>query len=256
MTHLRTLIWCQPSLSSPGASDIVYLFPVLTCMAEWKGPGIVFTTGSPQVPSQQYGGRHGSQRAQRVSSSLTDLTKWYEFLRGKSNRGFGKNPYSFFGKDFRRQHRLEWEREHGLKRRSSSKLPFHYDFDLVAIRAEGEDPWSWTLWYLKMRWVVLKHTWHCHLFESCFLDFTSKIESPGGLGGLDQCSFVISVHALGEKRHNAKGPHACVVRQFRIRLPLEYKLQRGSIAHLIQKQFPMNCYHSAHRKFSRTHQIT
>ena len=122
MTHLRTLIWCQPTLSSPGASDIVHLFPVLTCMAEWKGPGIVFTTGSPQVPSQQYGGRHGSQRAQRVSSSLTDLTKWYEFLRGKSNRGFGKSPYSFFGKDFRRQHRLEWEREHGLKRRGSSKL--------------------------------------------------------------------------------------------------------------------------------------
>ena len=85
-----------------------------------KGPGIIFTLSSPQVPSPTI------WQLSCCLSSNWRFYQMYEFLRGKAAWGVERMPSYFLGKVFRRQHRLEREREHGLETRGFIQLVICY----------------------------------------------------------------------------------------------------------------------------------
>ena len=100
-----------PTFSSLGVPDIERSFPVL--FHAYEGPGIVFTSDSPQVPSHQYGGLHGSQR---VSSTWRFGPIVWTCTR-ESGWVFGQYSLYVLGKVFRRQYSLEraWLKTRGTQ---------------------------------------------------------------------------------------------------------------------------------------------
>ena len=129
--------------------------PIL-CMKYWKGLGVVFTTGSPQAPSTTI------WRPSWKSTCLLKLAIWPRVWipTRKSGWRFGNDTLFFIGKIFSTAtETAERAKTSGLKTRRFTqavqvgKWLFHGIFGCDSCRRKRR---RWTLWYFKIRWVVLK----------------------------------------------------------------------------------------------------
>ena len=147
------MVTITPTHSSPGALELCACSQSFVMHDRMKGPGIVFTTGSPQVPSPT------TWRPSWKSTCLLwidDLAITMSFYKEKRLLIWNKTPFSFLGNVFRRQHELEGERERGLATRGSISCISGHSMTIFGCDSSWKNDAWWTLWYLKMRWVVLK----------------------------------------------------------------------------------------------------
>ena len=103
-----------------------------------------------------------------------------DFYKHKGLAIWKKVPFSPLGRAFRRQHRLERERERGVKTRGFVQAALQCVAisgpSLVAITAEEQDAW-WDLWHFMKRWVALRACLVLTIaiaVESCFWIFLLK----------------------------------------------------------------------------------
>ena len=168
------------TLSSPGAPDIVRSFPVLFLHDSKKGPWALescLPQARPRFQAQQW--RPYWQK--NLSPQIDDLTWEYESPRERAAGHLERIPWSLLGEDFRRHKRLRRERKQVVWIRDCSpklyKSKWSFPDDLWC-----DSCWRkrrrWTLWYSKMRWVVLK-TYLVTLLSPRFLtlNFALKVET-------------------------------------------------------------------------------
>ena len=204
---------------------------------EWKGPGIVFTTSSPQVSSPTIWRPSWMCQSRSLLDNFTDSTTFYEEKGLEIGRKYLILSWDV-NVDWRESESTVWQRE---------GFWFRYP-------AEQKDAW-WTLWHIKMRWVVSK----IYLVTIAIAANSAlEVESPG------LRSFVIQVMRLGYEWETTRPSRSDYFHRLRvvcnraayaacipIPLPLDCKFQRGSIS-----SRDYNClriiYGGTHEKFPRT----
>ena len=136
-----------PIVPSPAHRTLCAHFQSYSMRVGQKGPGLVFTAGSPQVPNPTTIWRPSWKSDWCLFKSTIWSIVWISSR--KSDWWFGNNALFFLGTNFPTStETAERDREHVVCKREvhpSCKWPFCDDlWLLVAIHAEEKDVW-WTL---------------------------------------------------------------------------------------------------------------